>query len=217
VTRRLLVFLLALGLLVPATAGAGTLLVPADETELAQSLAEASSEQDVCYGWTVFINGQQSDLGSSLGPNVPLGAAVGGCARYARLEASLTYTCETCEGSDSADLTIDSNLRSPPTVQDLSDLGYHASDLVGDDDDLTLIDMVGALPLIVAQRGNAPFVEYEPATNVPRQDGPTNTPGSDLLRDRWFGLVLFGGLLLLGPGWFFYQRAQRVAPHPAKE
>jgi hypothetical protein len=102
-------------------------------------------------------------------------------------------------------------------VKDLSDLGYVASDLLGDDDDVTLVDMVGALPLITAQRGDAPFIEYEPATNVPSADGPTNTPGSDLLRDRWFALVLFGGLLLFAPAWFFYTRAQRAATNPAKE
>lgn len=214
-TRQLLVLLLALGLLVPASARAGTLLAPADEAELAQSLADAAEEQDVCYGWKVFINGGVSDQGSSLGPGRPVGA--GGCPRFALLEASLHYACESCEDEDSGEIRIDSNLPHPPTVNDLSDLGYHASDLVGDDDDVTLIDMVGALPLITAQRGDAPFIEYEAATSVPSRDGPTDTPGSDLLRDRWFALVLFGGLLLFAPAWFFYKRAQRAATTPAKE
>ncbi|HYM57416.1 MAG TPA: hypothetical protein VES79_05580 [Solirubrobacteraceae bacterium] len=216
-TPRLIAVLLAIGLLAPASAAAGTLLPPADETELAQTLAEAHTEQDVCYGWDVHINGIQSDLGSSLGPGVPLGTAVGRCQRRVSLEAHLTYACETCEGSDSADLAIESNLRDPPTVNDIEDLGYSASDLLGDKDDVTLIDMVGALPLLAAQRGNAPFIEYEAATSVPAQDGPTGTPGSDLLRDRWFALVLFGGLLLFGPAWFFYKRAQRTATNPDEE
>ena len=172
---RLLVLALALGLLVPASAGAGTLLQPADEAELAQSLADAAEDQDVCYGWKVFINGSVTDQGSSLGPGRPVGA--GGCQRFALLEASLHYACDSCEGDDSGAIRIDSNLPHPPTVQDLSDLGYHAADLVGDKDDVTLENMVGALPLITAQRGDAPFVAYEPATSVPAKDGPTNTPG----------------------------------------
>jgi hypothetical protein len=217
VRRLLLAGLLALGLLaVPATVHAGVLLQPADETELAQSLADAAEEQDVCYGWKVFINGSVTDQGSSLGPGRPLGTGIG-CERHAQLEADLIYTCDSCEGEDSAAIRIVSNLPHPPTVNDLSDLGYSASDLLGDKDDVTLIDMVGALPLITAQRGDAPFVEYEPATNVPSADGPTNTPGSDMLRDRWFALVLFGGLLVFAPFWFFYQRGQRALHTPAKE
>ena len=216
-TWRLLAALLALGLLAPVPAAVGALLPPADEAELAQTLAEAHTEQDVCYGWVVHINGLQSDLGSSLGPGVPLGTAVARCERRVNLEATLTYTCDVCEGEDSADLAIESNLRDPPTVKDLEDLGYSASDLVGNKDDVTLIDMVGALPLLTAQRGNAPFIEYEAATSVPARDGPTDTPGSDLLRDRWFALVLFGGLLVFGPAWFFYKRSQRTATNPAKE
>jgi hypothetical protein len=207
---RLVVLALALGLLVPASAGAGTLLQPADETELAQSLADATEAQDVCYGWKVFINGVVTDQGSSEGPRAPVGVGIG-CKRYAQLEASLQYTCDSCEGDDSGAIRIDSNLAHPPTVKDLEDLGYHASDLVGDKDDVTLEKMVGELPLITAQRGDAPLVAYEPAASVPKQDGPTNTPGSDLLRDRWFGLVLFGGLLLFAPLWFFYKRAERAA------
>jgi hypothetical protein len=210
VTRLLLAGLLALGLLVPASAGAGVLLQPADEAELAQDLADATEEQDVCYGWKVFINGSVTDQGSSSGPGRPVGTAIG-CRRIAELQADLIYTCDSCEGEDDGSIRIESNLPHPPTVDDLSDLGYHASDLLGDKDDVSLIDMVGALPLITAQHGDAPFIEYEAATNVPSKDGPTNTPGSDMLRDRWFALVLFGGLLLFGPLWFFYKRSQRAA------
>lgn len=216
-TRLLLAGLLALMLLaVPASAHAGVLLQPADEAELAQSLADAAEEQDVCYGWKVFINGSVTDQGSSLGPGRPVGTGIG-CDRHAQLVADLTYTCDSCEGEDSGSISIESNLPHPPTVNDLSDLGYSASDLLGDDDDVTLIDMVGALPLITAQRGDAPFIEYEPATKVPAADGPTNTPGSDMLRDRWFALVLFGGLLVLAPLWFFYKRGQRALTNPEKE
>jgi len=211
VIGRALALALALALLAPAVATAGTILEPADETELAQALADAQEDQDVCYGWNVSINGVASDQGSSVdGPGKP--PLNVGCERFATFLADLTYTCDSCEGEDSGSISIDSNLPKPPTVSDLEDLGYSANDLLGDRDDLALIDMVGALPLLAAQRGNAPYVEYAPATGVPPKDGPTNSPGSDLLRDRWFGLVLFVGLMLFGPFWFFYKKGQQIPP-----
>jgi hypothetical protein len=43
---------------------AGVLVEPEDEADLAQTLADAQEEQEVCYGWTIVVNGQMSDLGS---------------------------------------------------------------------------------------------------------------------------------------------------------
>ena len=205
---RVLAVLLAATLFVPGAASAGTILEPADETELAQALADAQEDQDVCYGWSVNINGVVSDAGSSVdGPGRPPPDA--GCGRFATFLAEVSYTCDSCEGEDSASISIESNLPDPPKVSDLEDLGYGAGDLVGERDDSALLDMVGALPLLAAQRANnVPNVEYAPATGVPAKDGPTNSPGSDLLRDRWFLLVLFGGLLVFGPLWFFYKKGQ---------
>ena len=208
--RAVIAVLACLAALAPPAAVGGVLVAGDDETDLAQTLADAQQEQGVCYGWDILVNGAPGDRGSSLdGPGVPL--ATDRCAKgYAILRAEVNYTCESCDGEDSAAFTVDSNLPRPPTRADLERLGFSAADLVGDEDDLAVIDMTGALPLLVAERGNAPFVAYERATDVPAQDKATNSPGSDLLRDRWPVLVLCLLLLLAGPAYLLYKRGQQT-------
>ena len=104
---------------------------------------------------------------------------------------------------------MESNLRDPPTRKDLLDLGYSDSDLVSDEDDTALFEMTGALPLLAAQRGNAPPVPFETPSAVPDGDRPQGSPGSDFLRTRWPLLVLCVGLISLGPGYLLYVRHHR--------
>jgi hypothetical protein len=125
------------------------------------------------------------------------------------LVGSIDYACNSCEGSDSAFVSIETTgMANRPTTKDLEDLGLKAGDLTGDNDDTTLINMVEALPLLVADKGNAPYVEYEQATTVPPTDRATNKPGSDFLRDNWIWLLLCVALIALGPIYYFYKRAQ---------
>ena len=195
-----------------------------DATELAQSLAEASEEQDICYGWEVENDfSGSSDIGSSTGgPGQLLNKSARGCEDgYVLLEGNIHYACDTCEDEDSASIGIDSNLENPPTPEDLEALGLDVAGLYGDNDDTTLVNMVNALPLIAADRGNEPYLEYEQATTVPATDHATNKPGSDFLRDTWIQLVLFVGLILGGPGFYFYKRSQtkefRLSPQAQQQ
>jgi hypothetical protein len=129
------------------------------------------------------------------------------------LEGSIDYACESCESEDSASVSIrSSGMASPPTVGDLEGLGLSAGALTGDDDDTTLVNMVSALPLLVADRGNAPYVPYEQATSVPASDHATGKPGSDVLRDNWLWLVLCFALIVLGPIFYLYKRSQQPKP-----
>jgi len=206
----LLALALALAAAVPAQAG---ILPEGDAAELAQALAEAQEEQDVCYGWNVRNNfAPTADVGSSVGgPGAITLTSSPSCRKgYAVLEGSIDYACSSCEAEDSASVSISSNLPDPPTVKDLEDLGLKAGDLTGDKDDTTLVNMVEALPLLVADRGNAPYVAYEqaPASDVPPADHATDSPGSDVLRDSWVWLVLCVALILAGPGFYLYKRAQ---------
>lgn len=198
-------------LALPAPAPAG-LLEPVDATELAQALADAQSEQDVCYGWTVANNfGSTPDVGSSTaGPDQPLDPA--GCPKYVILTGSIDYACDTCDFEDSAEISIQSNLASPPTVEDLERLGWDEGDLLGDQDDIALFSMVSALPLLVAEHGEAPFVRPEKAPNVPATDIATDSPGSDFLRDAWAGLLVFLFILLLAVTLFVRQRRPTATP-----
>jgi hypothetical protein len=215
---RALVLALALAACAAAPAQAG-IVSQQDATELAQSLAEAQEEQDVCYGWNVSNDFDGTpDVGSSNdGPGTPLIAIASSCRRgQVVLEGSIHYSCGSCEDSDSASVSIRSEgIANPPTVDDLEDLGLKAGALTGDDDDTTLINMVEALPLLVADRGNAPYLEYEQATTVPASDHATGKPGSDVLRDTWIWLVLCGAMIVFGPAFYFYKRAQQPAqPSP---
>jgi hypothetical protein len=208
VRRALVAACLVACALAPAVAQAGV-IAPEDAAELAQSLAEAEEEQGICYGWNVSNNfSGSSDIGSSNGPGAAMLDVTGSCNGVIVLTGSITYSCDSCEASDSASVSIQSSLPNGPTVDDLKDLGLDPGDLTGDDDDTTLINMVNALPLLAADRGLAPYVAYEPATSVPPTDHATNKPGSDLLRDRWLLLVICALLALGGPGLYFYKRHQ---------
>lgn len=206
----LLALVLVAALAAPAQAG---IVSPEDAAELAQNLAEAQEDQDVCYGWNVTNNfSPSSDLGSSTsGPGIALVPLQNTCPKGAViLQGDIDYACNSCESSDSASISVASTrLANPPTVGDLEGLGLKAGDLTGDNDDTTLVNMVNALPLLVADRGNAPYVAYEQTTTVPATDHATGKPGSDLLRDSWLGLLVFGGLVLAGPGFFLYKRSQQ--------
>lgn len=207
--RRLLIAAACLALLPAGTAQAQGIMEPADQAELAQSLADAQAEQDVCYGWDVTLNGVRADSGSSTaGPGRPL--SPGECARWAVLVADIVWTCESCEAEDSASFDVRSNLEDAPTRQDVLDLGYTESDLVGEEDDVALFEMVGALPLLAAQRGNAEPVAFETPSAVPGSDRPENSPGSDFLRTRWPVLLLCVGLIALGPAYLLFARRNRL-------
>ena len=215
---RALLLALALAAFVTVPAHAGVLTAQ-DATDLAQSLADAQAEQDVCYGWNITNDFDGTpDVGSSnAGPGMEVLAVSGSCQKgIVVLQGSIHYACETCEDSDSASVSIaTSGIADPPTGKDLEDLGLKAGALTGDDDDTTLVNMVNALPLLVADRGNAPYIEYEQATTVPATDRATGKPGSDFMRDTWIWLVLCGALIILGPAFYLYKRAQQPArPSP---
>lgn len=208
---RALVLALVLALVVAVPAQAG-ILAPDDAADLGQSLADAQEEQDVCYGWDVGNNfSDTGDFGSSTsGPGRRFIEALEtrACTKgFVELQGDITYACGSCEAEDSASISINSGgLTDPPTVDDLDEMGLKAGDLTGDKDDTTLINMVNALPLLVADRGNAPYLPYEPATGVPAADHATGTPGSDLLREEWGLLLLFGVLIAGGPAYYLYKR-----------
>jgi len=192
----------------PATSAAVPIVEQADADELAQALAEATDEQDVCYGWEVQVQDESGgpgglEAGSSQGPGRPLDRA--GCRRYAVLQAGVVYTSETSESEDSvSSFGIDSNLPRPPTTGQLAELGYDERSLLSEDDDQAVIDMTGVLPLLVAEAGLAPYVPFEaPTEPIPPADRPTDSPSSDWWRAYWWVAALGAlgaGLLVLVAG-----------------
>ncbi len=187
-------------------AAATPVLDEPDSIELAQALAEATAAQDVCYGWKVNLRDDSGgpsgdDVGSSQGPDAELDKA--SCQRWVILEGAIQYTAEASDFEDDSALRISSNLSPAPTEGDLRELGVTGS-LTDEDNDVVLTNMVEALPLVVAGNGQAPYVEFETAqTPTAGQGEPTDSPGSDVLRQWWPLLVLcvlamLAGIVMLG-------------------
>lgn len=193
-----------------------------DAAELAQSLAEATADQDVCYGWEIVVqdySGGSSgpDTGSNFGPDVPLDEARRAeCPRWAVLTGTIVYTSELSESEDDAAAEVVSNLNPAPTLDDLRELGVQGS-LTADDNDVVLTNMVEGLPLAVAATGQAPYVQFETSDNPAAVAGePTGTPGSDVLRQSWpliliCGLAVLGGVIML-LGVLVSRLTRRVSP-----
>ena len=208
VARRLvavLACLAAASVVWPPRAGALPILEREDAIELANLLAEAAEEQDICYGWEVDVvddDGRLSglDMGSSNGPNVD--ARQGECTRYVVFIADIQYASEMSERSDRASFGIDSNVSGAPTETDLRNLGISGERLLSNNDDLVVIEAVSALPMLVAEKGIAPPVPLEANVDaLPAADRPTNTPGSDWLRNYGAALAIGVVLIVAGVSW----------------
>ena len=207
----LCLFVVVALLALPGAASAGSILEEGDANELAQSLAEATEEQGVCYGWAISVQDDDTgletgdDIGSSQGPDQELSAGTTGCEKYVLLQGSVTYTSSSSESEDFASIQILSNLGNPPTTDELSDLGYDADKLMADDNDVQLANMVGALPQLVADHGEAPPVPFETEKRAEGVSGsPTNSPGSDFLRENAATLGLCILLILGGLAWLLF-------------
>ena len=199
-----------------APVGAVPILEPADAQELAAQLAEATEAQGICYGWsvTVYDEGRGSsevDVGSSRGVGQ---SAEQSCPRFIVFRADVVYTPESSESEDSASFYLFGNVANGPTEDDLRRVGFSAKALVGNDDDLALINAVQALPVLVAERRIAGAVPADPTEGtIPAQDRPTNRPGSDWTRTYGHFVLLSVVLVLGGLGWAAYAwLAERHGP-----
>ena len=207
--------------LLPAASAAAPLLEEADAAELADTLADATDEQGVCYGWEVAVDDASGEglsgleSGSSAGPGAPLDRA--SCEKWVVLQGEVAYTSESSESEDSAAVAVDSNLGRPPSVQQLADFGLDADQLLGDADDQAVIDMTSALPLLVAEAGEAPYIPFEEQSGpIPAQDVPNAGPGSDWVRNYWWlpllALVAVGFVLYLGAKALMNRRSASSGP-----
>ena len=188
-----------------APAGALPVLDPADATELAQALAEATEDQDVCYGWKVTVydyggGADGTDLGSSLGVGQP--AIQAECPRYVVFQASITYTSSSSEAEDSASFDVVSNIPGAPTAADLRANGISGGGLLGANDDQVVANAALLLPALLAEKGLAEPISLEANTQpLPADDRATGTPGSDWLRKYGAALAVAALTLAGGLGW----------------
>lgn len=207
-------------------AGALPVLAEADATELAQALADATEDQDVCYGWDVRVydyggSGDGSDQGSSLGVGKAANDAANAaeCARWVIFEATIAYTSASSESEDSASFSVSSNVGGGPTSADLRDYGITEGGLLGDNDDQVIANATLLLPALMAEKGLAAPISLEANTQaLPAGDKATGTPGSDWLR-KYGAAVAFAALVSAGglgwAAWIFF-RERPFAPAPVR-
>lgn len=193
----------------PATASADVIFDQADADELVATLAEAYEAQGVCYGWQVDVDNvgiPESSAGSNFGAGTPLRdtSEFDSCETTVEFQANIRWTSESSESEDSASYQVQS-LPEGPTTGDLDSLELISEDgLVGDNVDADVYKAVAALPLLAADAGVAKGMEASPAPETEAEaagGAPTNSPGSDFMRQTGNAL-LFAALLILGGGVF---------------
>lgn len=206
---------LALATLVPVRpAGAAPILAAEDAVELANKLAEATAEQEVCYGWEIQVydesgSGSGLDQGSSLGPD--RSARDPACSPQVVFVAEIVYTSEMSESPDRATYSVESDLPGFD-ASDLGVLGVSEQALLGDNDDLAVLNATALLPVLVAEQGLAPPVPVEETTGtIPAADRPTGAGGSDRIRTYGALYVLAGLLVAAGVVWLVAAVAIRRA------
>jgi len=197
----------AVALIVPLVGPAGALpiLAQPDAEELAADLEEAAEVQGICYGWRVRVNDSDrilsgEDVGSSRGVGLP--AQDVSCPRWMVFEAILTYTSASSESEDSATFRVWSNVPGAPLEANLRRVGVDSAALLGENDDVAVINATLALPALAAELRLAPPLPLDRNTEgIPEVDRPTGTPGSDWLRTYGVYLALSGVLVVGGLVW----------------
>jgi hypothetical protein len=183
--------------------GPGAVVDAGDRTEIAQSLAEATTDTGVCFGYVLQLTGVtfgSPDLEqvSNGGPDVEPGT--GSCPKgTVSAQITINYTSESSEREDSASVGVTSTvpgLSSGVARQRLDDLDLlDEGDLLGNDDDLAVRNLAVALPLTLNDA--VPAEEAPVAAAAPNGDRLTGSPGSDWMRAHLL-TVLIGSVLLVG-------------------
>jgi len=201
----------------PATASADVIFDPADADILAKTLAEATAEQDVCYGWDVQVNdavaGMSDSVGSDRGAGTPVDTS--SCSEYVELTVDITYTSASSESEDYASYSLNSS-SGGPTKSDLDELGFDWGGLTGEDPDVVIGTAVLALPLLAADSGMADPIEAAPASDSTSATGSlTDDPTSDWWRNN--GTTMLWGLgILLAGGVFAWWVLRSRPPRPER-
>jgi hypothetical protein len=202
----------------PAQASADVIFDAADADELASVLAEAYTDQGVCYGWHVSVDNagvRQESVGSNFGAGKS--ADTGSCKATVEFLASITYTSESSESEDSASYDLHST-PSSLTRDDLDALGLDFDGLTGDDPGAVVGKAVTALPLLAADKGIATPLSAAPDTATAPADAQlTDDPGSDWWRDRG-GMLIWALVLMAASGvliWWILRVNRRRRPPPA--
>jgi hypothetical protein len=210
-----------------ASEDGGGVLGGRETGRLIERLDAASKAQGVCYGWEVdsgrmnlppvtpvYSSGfrpsphpeakpaqrdSRVENGSNLGPDTDPRLVPAQCPRWVVLRADYTYSFIDEEWV-SVNLEVDSNLPQRPSASDLTAVGITTSTLVGPYGAGGLSNAISALPMVVAQQGQAAVVP-EPAPQQPPAGDKAESPG----KGRYVGmalaiLMIFGGVAWIVTG-----------------
>jgi hypothetical protein len=177
--------------------------------QLVSRLSTATQQQRICYGWQIdtglIASSQYAgapapprlglDLGSNLGAGIDPRTRPQECPRWVMFTADYSYSSSDDEWT-SVRPGIATNLAVPLGVNDLTTAGIVQSELLGDQANARLADAIGALPMIVAEKGAARPVPYAAAANVPAGTEPS-APG----KGRYVAMGVAVLLILGGLAW----------------
>jgi hypothetical protein len=171
-----------------ADAGPGAVVDAADRVEIASSLADATEQTGVCFGYLLTLS---DDTGAASAERVsnagPGRSPTADACRKGVVEAriSLVYTAESSEAEDSASVLVESSVPGLPSSvvrRRLDDLGVlDEGAFLGDEDDLAVRNLAVALPLTLDAA--VPTQETTTAAAAaPNGDRLSGSPGSDWVR-----------------------------------
>lgn len=211
----LAVLAMSIAVAVPARA---ELLGPHNSRVLAESLAAASQQQGICYGWDVQLDSNYAPVPSSheMGSNRGVGVdprRAAGCDRWVMASFGITYTSQDSESEDAASFSLQSSDDLGVDTGDLRRIGITEDKLLGERDVRTIYNAVAALPQLVAEagEGQAPRAQQPANFQLPENARLAGSPGSDYLRNYGVLIVICAVVLAVGVGWLVYalRRARR--------
>jgi hypothetical protein len=162
----------------------GTTVQPTPAPETPQSQAEQLLRE-------AGVTEPGVDVGSNLGTGIDPRTRPQQCPRWVVFTADYYYSLVDEEWT-SVTQGIETNLPLRLSPSDLRQAGITEVDLLGDQANARLADAIGALPMIVAEKGAAPPVPQIDAQAPPAGD-KVSPPG--MARYVWMGI---GGVLIAG-------------------
>ena len=176
----------------PAAAATNPVLDPEADADLAETLAEATEVQGVCYGYGLRVSDADTRAFSGTFASSSTGAgrpAVAGptCPRgVVQLVASISYASSYSDAEDSASWFLQSTLPGL-TILDVERVtGSGANGLLDDaKSEDVLVNAVLALPGLATERAGVPPLVLDPMGEPAPDDArATGTPGSDWTREN---------------------------------
>jgi hypothetical protein len=167
--------------------GDPSVLTQAEAQALSDRLRAAYEAQQICYGWRI----NDAETGSNFGPGSPVSDHPD-CPKY--VEFVIDYSYDSVEEEFTSVTAYDIQSAGGVTLDrsELTKAGVDNDDLL-DEPNVAVSNAVGLLPVLVAEKGQAPA--------VPVPEGQQNTNGNTVERTfdlQWLWLVL--AIILLGGG-----------------